>query len=116
MYSVKSQPTFWRNMLPPSSGLKSKPCKKPERSRQHVMLNSSTLMMEAICSLKCRDDFQWTTKFFILEDRTLHNHCCENFKSYKKDSGLEATSVVQKHGTASVKRELKKKMTTVLNI
>jgi hypothetical protein len=27
-------------------------------------------------------DFQWTTQCYIPEDRTLHNHCCENLKSY----------------------------------
>jgi hypothetical protein len=27
-------------------------------------------------------DFQWTTWHYILEDRTLHNHCCENPKAY----------------------------------
>jgi hypothetical protein len=28
-------------------------------------------------------DFQWTTCCYIPQDRTLHNHCCENLKSYK---------------------------------
>jgi hypothetical protein len=27
-------------------------------------------------------DFQWTTQPYIPEDRTLHNHCYENLKSY----------------------------------
>jgi hypothetical protein len=26
--------------------------------------------------------FQWTTWHYISADSTLHNHCCENFKSY----------------------------------
>jgi hypothetical protein len=29
MYSIEIQQTFWRNMLPPSSGSKNKPRKKP---------------------------------------------------------------------------------------
>jgi hypothetical protein len=28
-------------------------------------------------------DFQQTTWHYIPEDRTLHNHCCENLKSHK---------------------------------
>jgi hypothetical protein len=36
MQSLGSQPTFWRNMLPTSSGLKRKPSKKPVQSRQHL--------------------------------------------------------------------------------
>jgi hypothetical protein len=28
-------------------------------------------------------DFQRTTRRYIPEDRTLHNHRCENLKSYK---------------------------------
>jgi hypothetical protein len=29
------------------------------------------------------DDFQGTTRHYAPEDRTLHNHRCENLKSYK---------------------------------
>jgi hypothetical protein len=29
-------------------------------------------------------DFQWTTRGYIPEDRTLHNHRSENLKSYKQ--------------------------------
>jgi hypothetical protein len=43
---------------------------------------STTLKMEVICSSKMLVDFQWTTPCYITEDRTLHNHCCENLKSY----------------------------------
>jgi hypothetical protein len=41
-----------------------------------------TLKMEAICSSEKSVHFQWTTRRYIPEDRTLHNHCCENLKSY----------------------------------
>jgi hypothetical protein len=37
--------------------------------------------MEA-CSYKISDDFQQTTGPYVPEDRTLHNHQCENHKSY----------------------------------
>jgi hypothetical protein len=41
-----------------------------------------TLKMEAICSSKTSVDTQWTTRRYIPEDGTLHNHRCENLKSY----------------------------------
>jgi hypothetical protein len=43
---------------------------------------SSTLKMEAILSSKISVDFLRSTMPYILEDRTLHNHRCENSKSY----------------------------------
>jgi hypothetical protein len=90
LVSIESQPTVQRNLSPPSSGSKNKPSKKqasfawhllscwflawlilwPRRWRRQVALNSGV-------------DFQWTTQRCILEDRTLHNHYCENLKSYK---------------------------------
>jgi hypothetical protein len=30
-------------------------------------------------------DFQQATWRYTPEDKTLHNHCCENLKSYKKN-------------------------------
>jgi hypothetical protein len=44
---------------------------------------SSTLNIEAICSSETSADFQRTARHYIPEDSTLHNHCCENPKSYK---------------------------------
>jgi hypothetical protein len=38
--------------------------------------------MEAICSSETSFDFQRTTRRYIQEDGTLHNHRCENLKSY----------------------------------
>jgi hypothetical protein len=43
---------------------------------------SSTLKMEAICSSETSVATQRTTRPHIPEDDTLHNHGCENLKSY----------------------------------
>jgi hypothetical protein len=42
----------------------------------------STNISEATCSSETSVNFQRTTRRYILEDRTLHNHRCENLKSY----------------------------------
>jgi hypothetical protein len=42
----------------------------------------STLKMKATSSTKTLVDFEETTWHFIPEDRTLHNHGCENLKAY----------------------------------
>jgi hypothetical protein len=36
--------------------------------------------MEVTRSFQIMVDFQQTTQHYILEDRTLYNHCCENLK------------------------------------
>jgi hypothetical protein len=41
-----------------------------------------TLKMEAICSSETLVNTQRTTRHYIPEDCTLHNHRCENLKSY----------------------------------
>jgi hypothetical protein len=38
--------------------------------------------MEAICSSEISVDFKRITRRYIPEDRTPHNHRCENLKSY----------------------------------
>jgi hypothetical protein len=38
--------------------------------------------MEAICSSETSVETQQTTRRHILDDDTLHNHRCENLKSY----------------------------------
>jgi hypothetical protein len=43
---------------------------------------SSALKMEAICFSETSVDFWRTTWCYIPGDSTLHNHCCENLKSY----------------------------------
>jgi hypothetical protein len=45
-------------------------------------LISSTLKMEAICSSETSVETRGTTRHHIPEDDTLHNHRCENLKSY----------------------------------
>jgi hypothetical protein len=40
--------------------------------------------MEAICSSETSVHSQWTTQRHIPEDDTLHNHGCENLKSYNQ--------------------------------
>jgi hypothetical protein len=42
----------------------------------------STLKMEATFSSETSVAFQGTTQRYILEDTTLHDHCCENLSSY----------------------------------
>jgi hypothetical protein len=88
VWSVENQPAFRRNILPPSSGSKNKVSKKPELCLPPAFTlvscsaYSSTLKMEAICSSETSVDFQRTTQRYIPEDGTLHNHRCENLKSY----------------------------------
>jgi hypothetical protein len=52
-------------------------------SRWFLLCYSWTLKMEAMCYSEMSVDFQWNMWRCIPEDRTLHNHCSENFKSYK---------------------------------
>jgi hypothetical protein len=76
-------------MLLQSSGSKNKPSKKS--ASEQVASNaftlvsclaySSTLKMEATSS-KTLVGFQQTTRYYISENRNLHNHHCENLKSY----------------------------------
>jgi hypothetical protein len=62
---------------------------EPKRSAFHLLTCwllltfSSTLKMEAICSSETSVASQQTTRRHIPEDYTLHNHRCENLKSYK---------------------------------
>jgi hypothetical protein len=79
MQAVKSQPTFQRNMSPPSSGLKSMPGKKPPRSRQQAKPSACYLLHSG--SSDTSVDFQRTTRRCMPEDRILHNHRSENLKS-----------------------------------
>jgi hypothetical protein len=65
-----------------SSGLKSKKatvCLK----LVSCLAYSSTLKTEVICSTETSADFQWTTRHYISEERTLHNRSCENPKPNK---------------------------------
>jgi hypothetical protein len=50
---------------------------------------SSALKMEAMCSSETSVGFQQTTRRYIPEDNILHNHRCENLKSYVRNDVLD---------------------------
>jgi hypothetical protein len=52
--------------------------KKPEWKQ----VTSRTLKMEVKCSCETLVEFQQTTRRYIPDDKTLHNHRCEKLKSY----------------------------------
>jgi hypothetical protein len=55
-----------------------------EAGSKFFLAYSSTFKMDAICSSETSVDFQRTTRRYIPEDGTLHNHRCENLKSYRE--------------------------------
>jgi hypothetical protein len=59
-------------------------CLPPAFTLVSCLAYTLTLKMEATCSLETSVDFQRTTWCYIPEDSTLHNHRCENLKSYKE--------------------------------
>jgi hypothetical protein len=63
VWPVENQPTFRRNMSPPSSESKNK--------QVSCSAYSSILKMEETCSSEKSDDFQRDTRRHILEDREL---------------------------------------------
>jgi hypothetical protein len=90
-YSVEIQQTLQRDISPPSSESKNKPNKKPAwkqvTSRPSFTLVSflayySTLKVEAKCPSEIYVGFPQATWRYIPEYKTLHNHRCENLKSY----------------------------------
>jgi hypothetical protein len=64
--------TFWD--ITPCSPLKV--CLTPAFTLVSFPAYSSTLKKEAMCSSETMVDFQWTTRRYIPEDKTLHNHNC----------------------------------------
>jgi hypothetical protein len=62
-------------------GRKNKLSKKPAchllSHRSFAQLIFSALNMEAVCSFETSDDIQRTTRRYIPEDGTRHNHRCE---------------------------------------
>jgi hypothetical protein len=52
--------------------------------------------MEAICSSETSVETQQTTRRYIPEDGTLHNHRCDNLKSYMLRDGILAYSLTPK--------------------
>jgi hypothetical protein len=57
-------------------------CFPPAFTLDFYLAYSLTLNMEAICSSETSVDFQRNTRRYNPEDITLHNHRCENLKSY----------------------------------
>jgi hypothetical protein len=55
---------------------------KPSKKTVSCLAYCSTPKMEVTCSFQTSVGFQRTTQYYIPEDRTLHNHRCENLKSY----------------------------------
>jgi hypothetical protein len=51
--------------------------------------------MEAICFSETSVDMQRTAQRYVPEDSTLHNHRCENLKSYMFFDVLEVVESVQ---------------------
>jgi hypothetical protein len=48
---------------------------------KHNLRSSSTLQMEAVCSSKMSVNYDYTRWCYILENGTLHSHCCENLNN-----------------------------------
>jgi hypothetical protein len=61
----------------------------------------STLKIEAICSSETSVDTQRTTRRYILEDGTLHNHHCENLKSRTMEPSRVITKVNAERNSVS---------------
>jgi hypothetical protein len=78
MQSVESQPTFRRNIPPPSSESKNKPSKIKQRERWQEGPHFHADFLLGDVSPK-RRLAAWR---YIPEDSTLHNHSCEKLKSY----------------------------------
>jgi hypothetical protein len=48
----------------------------------HAGFLPSALKMGATYASEMSIDFQWTTWCYIPEDRTFHDHCCQNLELY----------------------------------
>jgi hypothetical protein len=81
-WDIMSRSLFKRIMLPPPSGSKTNPSKKPV-SRPTCYLPASCLPYSLILKRKmiCSSDFQCSARYCIPENRILPNQCCENLNS-----------------------------------
>jgi hypothetical protein len=50
---------------------------------------SSNLKMEVTCSSETLVDFEQMIQHYILEDRNLYNHCCQNLEFYIIKKGVQ---------------------------
>jgi hypothetical protein len=90
------KPRFRKNMSPQSSWSKNKQSRKPawkELANKSFCFHAGFLLglyfepeMEAIYSSERSVVLQRPTKLYIPEDKSLHNHRCDNLKSYKEKS------------------------------
>jgi hypothetical protein len=71
------------------------------------LVYSSTPMIEATCSSETSDDFQRPAKRYIPEDTTVHNHRCENLKSYRRN-GVQSFGHDWCNGADIIQRTLHK--------
>jgi hypothetical protein len=85
--SVESQPMFRSNMSPASSVLKNKPSKDPASMHAELVIYFDAGFMLGLffdpenggaCCSETSVSLQRSTWRYIPEDRTLHNHRCEN--------------------------------------
>jgi hypothetical protein len=90
VWSTESQRTLRRNMSPASSGSRNEPSNKPAKNRLCFLLLHAGLSLGLFLNLndggnKFLRNVGWlstTTRRYISEVRALHNHRCENLKSY----------------------------------
>jgi hypothetical protein len=88
VYFVESQPAVWRNMSPPAPALLAT-C----FMLVSCLAYSSALKIEPTCFSYKSVDFQWTTWHYMPEDRTHHNHGCENLNSCISSRRLLRTEI-----------------------
>jgi hypothetical protein len=92
---LKVNRTLRRNLSPPSWGRRLSQARNSDCLPLAFMLvSSSTLKKDLICSSETSVEFRRNTRRYLPEDRSLHNYCCDNRKSI---SLLQALSIC--HGS-----------------
>jgi hypothetical protein len=99
MSSAESQLTFQRNMSPPSSGLMSKPCKKPAGSRQQVKdICFDCCLFHAGFLLGLLFNPEDGGDMFCCNCVTSQNYCCENL-GCEEEEGIQQ---IKMHGHTAI--------------